>query len=211
MTRFHEEPPLNPGPIPPDACSIAFKEWAGVCDALGSGRQSLILRKGGVSEGPEGFQPDHPAFWLYPTFVHEAEQGLRSKVRPGLVEMPGVVDVETLVVVEWVGRVDRLDRLEALAGWHDWTAATVRTRFHYRTPGLWVLAVRAYRRAEPWPVAITPAHLGCKTWVPLEDPPPTAGLVPSLTEGQSSRVVRSIRAAVEAEAVADPGGKVAPC
>ena len=31
---------------------FAFKEWAAVCAALDSGRQTLILRKGGLHEGP---------------------------------------------------------------------------------------------------------------------------------------------------------------
>ena len=31
--------------------SIGFKEWAIVCEALGRGRQSVILRKGGIAEG----------------------------------------------------------------------------------------------------------------------------------------------------------------
>jgi hypothetical protein len=35
--------------------SIAFKEWAIVCEALGRGGQSIILRKGGIAEGREGF------------------------------------------------------------------------------------------------------------------------------------------------------------
>jgi hypothetical protein len=101
-------------------------------------------------------------------------------------------------VVQWVGRIERVEQLGALAEFHDWTEATVRTRFHYRTPGLWALAVRAYRRHDPWPVAITPAHLGCKTWVPLESPPPTAGLAPVLGPGESSRVARLIRSTIEA-------------
>ena len=187
---------MDDASAPPGSCSIAFKEWAGVCASVGSGRQSLILRKGGVSEGPGGFRPEHPAFWLYPTFVHEAEQGLRtpSSGPGGPVERPGVVDLETLVVVEWVGRVERLDQLGPLAGFHDWTEATVSTRFHYRTLGLWALAIRAYRRLAPWPVAITPAHLGCKTWVPLEDPPPASSeLVPVIEAREASRVVRAIR------------------
>ena len=68
-------------------CAVAFKEWAGICDALGAGRQCVILRKGGIAEGPGGFAPEHDAFWLYPTRVHEAEQGLRvyrrATDRPG--------------------------------------------------------------------------------------------------------------------------------
>lgn len=167
---------------PPDACAIAFKEWAGVCDALADGRQSLILRKGGVSEGPGGFLPEHPAFWLYPTHVHEAEQGLRSPRPPRHASDPGSVAIDALAVVAWVGRVERVEQLEGLEPFHDWTESTLLGRFHYRRPGLWALAVRVFRRPEPWRVAVTPAQLGCKTWVPLEDPPPTTGLVPVLED-----------------------------
>src|SRR3954463_14224692 len=115
----------------PDSCPVAFKEWAGVCDALGSGRQSLILRKGGVAEGPGGFRPEHPAFWLYPTQVHEAEQGLRTPTRPMAADPPGVVAINSLAVVEWTGRVDRVEQLATIEGLHDWTEATVLGRFHY--------------------------------------------------------------------------------
>ena len=46
----------------PDDCAIAFKEWAGVCQALGDGRQTIIVRKGGIDEGPAGFRPEHRGF-----------------------------------------------------------------------------------------------------------------------------------------------------
>ena len=36
---------------------IAFKEWAAVCRALASGRQSLIIRKGGIAEAGGVFAP----------------------------------------------------------------------------------------------------------------------------------------------------------
>ena len=184
---------------PPDSCSIAFKEWAGVCDTLGEGRQSLILRKGGISEGPNGFRPEHPAFWLYPTFVHEAEQGLRTPGHSRLIETPGSVALESLAVVEWFHRVERVEQLDALSDLHDWTETTILSRFHYRTPGLWAMAVRVYRRAEPWPVAITPAHLGCKTWVPLESPPTTFGLVAVLDVEASTHRLDLIRSEFSAK------------
>ena len=49
----------------------AFKEWAVVCAALASGRQSVILRKGGIHEGRDGFRVDHREFWLFPTRFHQ--------------------------------------------------------------------------------------------------------------------------------------------
>ncbi len=183
-------------PTPPSSCPIAFKEWAGVCDSLAEGRQSLILRKGGVSEGPEGFRPEHPAFWLYPTHVHEAEQGLRTPIRSRPIAPPDTVAIGSMAVVEWTGRVDRVEQLAAIEGLHDWTEATVLGRFHYRRPGLWALAVRVFRLPEPWPIGATPAHLGCKTWVPLESPPPTAGLRPALDGSESARRLDRLREAL---------------
>ncbi len=35
---------------------VAFKEWTVVVDALGRGDQIIILRKGGLSEGRDGFR-----------------------------------------------------------------------------------------------------------------------------------------------------------
>ena len=51
--------------------SIGFKEWSLVCNALGHGTQSVILRKGGIAEGREGFSFRHREFFLFPTFFHE--------------------------------------------------------------------------------------------------------------------------------------------
>src|SRR4051794_13033626 len=95
----------------PPACGVAFKEWSGVCDALVEGRQSLIVRKGGIAEGPRGFVPEHDAFWLYPTRVHEAEQGLRDGAtraapRPHPAGTPEFVTLEGLAVVDSIAFVD---------------------------------------------------------------------------------------------------------
>src|SRR5438445_10939324 len=59
--------------------SIGFKEWAVVCEALGRGRQSIILRKGGIAEGRDGFSFKHKDFYLFPTWFHEQPQKVRSE------------------------------------------------------------------------------------------------------------------------------------
>jgi hypothetical protein len=51
-----------------------FKEWQVVCDALASGRQSIILRKGGIHEGREGFSFGEELFYLFPTRFHNQTQ-----------------------------------------------------------------------------------------------------------------------------------------
>ncbi|SIO60816.1 hypothetical protein SAMN05444166_6533 [Singulisphaera sp. GP187] len=192
---------MRPDDSWPLACGTAFKEWAGVCEALSDGRQSLILRKGGIAEGPNGFVPEHRLFWLYPTHIHELEQGLRFPRDQALVsDAPSnVVAVRTLVETGPIGWVDRLERLIELEDFHVWNEATVERRFHYRKPGLWVLGVRVYRRAEPWLVRLTPEHAGCKTWVPLDPPLETDGVTPVLGDQESHRVMDHIRSTLKLE------------
>jgi hypothetical protein len=123
----------------PETCAIAFKEWAGVCRALGSGRQALVVRKGGVSEGPGGFTPDHATFWLWPTTLHQDEQGLKPWARAvaatrGESDDSALVPLGVLLEVESVRLVTDLDRLLSLDDLHAWTEATIRKRFAYRAP-----------------------------------------------------------------------------
>ena len=73
--------------------SVGFKEWAIVCEAIGRGEQSIILRKGGIAEGRDGFAFRHAEFFLFPTFFHEQiEQGAsegrgNSEAREGEIEI----------------------------------------------------------------------------------------------------------------------------
>ena len=182
----------------PDVCAVAFKEWEGVCQALLSGRQSLILRKGGIKEGPGGFQPEHNAFWLYPTLVHQAQQGLKPILHasPATTASPSddEVEIRGLAVVERIGLVERLTKLEELAPLHVWTAETIEKRFHYRQPGLYVLGVRIYRRGDPWRVPVTAEHAGCKTWVPLGEGLKTTALAPVLDAASHEETMRVLGA-----------------
>ena len=193
--------PPEPHPLPV-SCAVAFKEWAGVCRALLDGRQSLILRKGGIDEALGGFRPEYGAFWLYPTRVHQAQQGLKPSVAGGVEDdsdsSAGVVEILGLAVVEQIGRVDRPERLARLESLHVWTADTVEKRFHYRTPGLYVLGVRVYRRPLAWRVNVTPEHAGCKTWVPLGEGLDTIGLTPALDVATHEDMMKTLKAALVA-------------
>lgn len=194
--------PVDPNELP-GRCAVAFKEWAGVCDALLGGRQALILRKGGIEEVSGEFRPEHDVFWLYPTRVHQAQQGLKpgawTEPPPPPAAAGPVVEIRGLAVVERVTRVDRPERLAALEDLHVWNSETVEARFNYRRPGLWVLAVRVYRRGEPHRLPATPEHAGCKTWIPLEPGLSTAGLEPAIGSTRFGELMARLDAAL-------PGG-----
>ena len=163
---------------------VAFKEWAVVCHAIGEGWQRVILRKGGISEVGGRFRPEHDRFWLYPTYFHEpVYRGVKAECA-GLLEdaeatrpPAGEVHLTHWVEVTAVEYVTDLDALLALADTHVLSEETIRQRFAYRTPGLYVLRVDAWRAATPHVVPEKPEYAGCKTWVTLDAPLTTAGSV----------------------------------
>jgi hypothetical protein len=184
----------------PESCGIAFKEWTGVCAALSEGRQALIVRKGGIAEGPRGFVPEHPTFWLYPTRVHQAEQGLRvaaPEAAPQAPETSETVALGALAIIDSIAFVAREETLEALAELHVWTEETLVRRFHYRKPGLWVLGVRIYCRREPHRLEVSAEHAGCKTWVALDPPLATDRCRPVLDDSEFSRQRVRLRAILD--------------
>ena len=168
---------------------VAFKEWAVICRALAEGRQALIFRKGGIAETGGVFRPDHDRFLLYPSFFHEQHRaGIKPELLPLLdaaeADRPpvGVLRFGHLAEVAAVHQAADLDRLLALDDLHGWTTETVWQRFHYRTPGLYVLVVRVSRLAEAAERVDRPEYAGCKTWVELERPVPTDGVTPVLSD-----------------------------
>ncbi|AWM41102.1 DUF1802 family protein [Gemmata obscuriglobus] len=164
--------------------SIAFKEWAVICEALAEGRQALILRKGGISEENGEFRPEHAEFLLYPTYFHEHRAGIKPEFLPllGRAEAAkpkaGTVRFTHFVKVESVSHVTDLESALALDPRHAWTPDVVKQRFNYRAPGLYVLSVRAFKLARPAEVFESPEYAGCKTWVQLDAPVSTEGAEP---------------------------------
>ena len=107
--------------------------------------------QGGDRRGARGFAPEHDVFWLYPTQVHQAEQGLRiaGRLRHSRRDRPRRWRSSALAVVDSIAFVEREETLAALFELHVWTEETLLRRFHYRRPGLWVLGVRVFRRLIP--------------------------------------------------------------
>ena len=171
---------------------FAFKEWAVVCAALASGRQTLILRKGGIHEGREGFRVEHREFWLFPTGFHQQRDDVIPDAWPLLEDVqsrgqPPQIELSMYAVVEEVQHITDRAVLSRLNGQHVWSASTVEQRFDYRNPGLFVLVVRVFRRPTPFQIADSPHFAGCKSWVDLPAALPTSDLQPVLDDASFDR------------------------
>lgn len=181
---------------------IAFKEWAVVCAALADGRQTVILRKGGIHEGREGFRVERREFWMFPTAFHQQAEDVIPDAVPLLeqvraAETPNRVALKLYAVVAEVHHVQDLAVLSRLSGQHIWSAKTVEQRFHYRSPGLFALIVRVYRRESPIDIEVSAHMAGCKSWVGLPSPLSTDELRPVLDDDAFERQRQKIAAAVK--------------
>lgn len=176
----------------------AFKEWAVICKALAEGQQALILRKGGIAETDGDLEVEHTRFWLFPTFTHQQREGIKPEALPLLEQAEadrppeGVVRLSHFAEITGVYHVRDLVLALMLAHLHLWSEETVRKRFTYRTPGLFVLPVRVYRAAHIVELPDTPTYQGCRSWVDLERDLPTEGATPVLSDLMIEDLHRSL-------------------
>jgi hypothetical protein len=176
--------------------SIAFKEWAVVCDSLARGEQTIILRKGGIHEGRAGFRVAHREFWLLPTTFHAAADALTQRgqtLLANVANLTGAFRIAQFAVVEEVLELSREEDALALEGLHIWSPATVRERFHYKRPGLYCLIARIYSRPQSFEVIETPAIAGCRSWVELPEAMGTEGMIPALVDDAFAQAVGEVR------------------
>jgi hypothetical protein len=182
--------------------SHAFKEWAVICKALAEGRQSILIRKGGIAEAGGEFQVEHTRFWLYPTWTHQQRQDVTPEALPLLEEVEarrppaGTVRLTHFAEVTGVYHVKELIGALVVAGLHLWSEETVRERFAYRHPGLYVLPVRVYRAAQAHELPETASYAGCRSWVELEQELPTKGAAPVLGAAAFGEVLRKLDVAL---------------
>ncbi len=186
-----------------DRNRIAFKEWAAVCEALAGGRQSVILRKGGIHEGRDGFRVEHREFWLYPTEFHQQPDVLAEFARPLLAELrtrphpPATVPICDYVIVEEVREIHDEAVLSRLHGLHAWSDSTLQSRFHYRSPMLYALIVRTFRLSAPLLLPESTRYGGCRSWVDLDQELDTKQLVPVLSDNEHARSLLAVRQALD--------------
>lgn len=164
----------------------ALKEWASVIEALDRGEQVVLIRKGGLADPHFGLEADR--FYLFPTNYHDAGGGEPTHVPithwAEVVRTWQVHDLETLHRLEPLVALDR---------------ATLDTRYKFRPDqAINVIAVRAWRLAQPVRVAMTEAYAGCRSWVSLDEEIDVDGSVPTLGDAELQARIESVDALLAA-------------
>ena len=180
----------------------AFKEWAVVCEAMKSGRQTVLIRKGGIREEDGVFRVEDPEFFLMPTYDHQTPTLLQPDY---VAELKRVVNagydartvaISAYAVVDTVAVVDDEERLKVLGPEHVWNDEYLRLRLDYNPyDPLYVLFLRVYSLPMTTVLPMRPEYGGCKSWVTLDRPISTQGVVPAIPDIEFARrrnVVRDV-------------------
>jgi CDP-diacylglycerol--glycerol-3-phosphate 3-phosphatidyltransferase len=159
------EPPHQP----------AFKEWEAIVEALGHGAQIIILRKGGIAEGRQGFQAKHPKFWLFPTAYHQQWEKTKPELTRFLAPNTARAATDPVSLQYFAEVTDTVylsswDQVTRLGDAHFWGDDILRERFDYADrpgmePGLHLLIVRVSHVNLPHKLAPSKDYDGCKSWI----------------------------------------------
>jgi hypothetical protein len=172
------------------ASRVALKEWAITVQALGTGRQIVMLRKGGIREEGREFRVEQPAFLLYPTYEHQRADLLQPQHREDLARLLAEApsEAEQVRLAYWAEVTDVYETLEtahveALAPHYIFTTGYAEERLRWRPKKpLYVLSLRVYRLPAAQTRPVLPSYLGCKSWVELEQPVSLEGIEPVLDD-----------------------------
>jgi hypothetical protein len=175
----------------------AFKEWRAIVEAMGHGAQSIILRKGGISEEGGSFQAKYPRFWLLPTEFHQQLE--RSKPEAKKYFDLGSTLVQEVEVKYWAESIlasylSTWDEVHALDRLHLFKEEILKERFDYGdAPGLHLLIVRVLQLKVPLRVPWLKSYDGCKSWIDLESIPDVGNSTPVLSDQAFSEILAQIR------------------
>ncbi len=150
----------------------ALKEWSAAVHALLDGRQTVLLRKGGIHE--KRFEVAASQFLLFPTVAHSHAERVRPEHRD-ILESAVRDSTDEEVVLRAGARVIAAVQVEdpqalgQLAPLHIWTDESVRAdRLDFRPRHrLTVLVVSVAPLREPVRLVRTPDYRGCSSWVHL--------------------------------------------
>jgi hypothetical protein len=158
----------------------ALKEWKSVIDALGSGAQIVLVRKGGLAD--QSFGVEAQRFYLFPTNYHDAGGSEPTHVR--------ITHWAEAVKTWQIRDAAMLPRLEALTILDQ---AAIETRYRFRRDqAINVIAVRAYRLANPADVVMKAEYSGCRSWVSIDEEIDIDGSVAALSDDTLDAQINSI-------------------
>lgn len=151
----------------------ALKEWATVVQALESGDQLVLLRKGGILDVASGFVIESKKFLLFPTFEHQSFENIKppfhkylnfvkeSKPQDGTNRITSYAEV--------IAEADLTDenKINKLSEFHIWSDSYIKTRMTWMPQkAIKAVFLKTYLIDE-FVTPLKPEYHGCKSWIDI--------------------------------------------
>jgi len=157
---------------------LALKEWSIICNAMEKGKQTILLRKGGILEYKKGFEISQKLFLLYPTLEHQAAEYLQSnylqeyqlllKRNSSEIVQDKVNTIRIIARIEAMQEFQDHELLSKLEKYHIWNEKYVNMRMTYNPKKpMNALLLRIYKLSQPISIDVNPEWAGCKSWIDI--------------------------------------------
>ena len=150
-----------------------LKEWATVVKALENGKQTVILRKGGILETASGFEIESKKFLLFPTWEHQEIKHVKSEYHDFLNQTLNHKPREGYNIITSIAEVlDHRDIssnniIDDLSSFHVWSNEYIKERINWmpeKPLKAIFLKVYTFPQIE---IPLQSDFEGCKSWIEL--------------------------------------------
>ena len=153
----------------------ALKEWATIVTALENGKQTIILRKGGILETASGFNLQAKKFLLFRTFEHQEEKNLKQEFHNYLdLVKQNRLENGYNYITSYAEVLDEKDifskeKVKALSNFHIWSDSYIDERLNWMIEKpIKVIFLKVYKIPER-KIPIKTEYHGCKSWININE------------------------------------------
>ena len=150
-----------------------LKEWATVVKALEQGKQTVILRKGGILETASGFNIESKKFFLFPTWEHQETKHVKPEFHKFLTEVldkkpnVGHNKISSYAEVLYEKDVKSNDVINNLSSFHVWSDSYIQERRNWMPEKPMKAVFLRTVKIPEFDLPLQPEFSGCKSWIEL--------------------------------------------
>jgi len=151
----------------------ALKEWATVVKALEQGKQTVILRKGGILETASGFNIESKKFFLFPTWEHQETKHVKPEFHNFLNEVlkkkpDGEFNkISSYAEVLYEKDIESEDTINNLSSFHVWSDSYIQERRNWMPEKPMKAVFLKTIKITEFSLSLQPEFSGCKSWIEL--------------------------------------------
>lgn len=159
----------------------ALKEWQVINDAILEGKQSVLVRKGGILDSVYDFPPDKKEFYIFPTYEHQKKEYIKKefhylfktdwKVSQHFNDGGfSYVKINLLCRMVECIQIKNIDELVSIYSQVIYTPEFLKTRFNYRPEEpLNIIRIIPQKLDKEFYVEYREDYRGCKSWIKLSE------------------------------------------